>query len=146
LTTKFPTVSGTYAMTDDWTIELPMTFKRRIEDGSLVLWRDGITAWIIVWKNDRREPIDVRVKSARDGASPEAYDFEEEESADVSRFAYRVDEESEDDRVPAFYCFAIAACGHVQMAVYFDDEKDTDVARVLWRGLRPVTRQTRLPA
>jgi hypothetical protein len=134
---RFPTVEGVYAMTKSWSIELPPgAFKRRIEDGSLVVWRPGVTAWINVWNNDRDETIDERAESILRDRSPAAYDLLDETSDDGRRFAYRLREDADDARVPALYAFAVGRAGHVQMAVYFDAETDAELARTMWRGLR----------
>jgi lipopolysaccharide/colanic/teichoic acid biosynthesis glycosyltransferase len=40
-------------MTPEWALVLPEKFNRRIEDGSMVFWRPGLTVWINVWGNDK---------------------------------------------------------------------------------------------
>jgi len=34
--------------------------------------------------------------------------------------------------VAAFYGFVVGANGHIQLAIYFDDEQDKDLAREIW--------------
>jgi hypothetical protein len=51
----FPIVEGDYALTARWSLYLPEKFARRLEDGSLVLWRHGLTIWLAAWNNDRAE-------------------------------------------------------------------------------------------
>jgi hypothetical protein len=122
-------------MTRSWFVTLPGDFNRRVEDGALCFWRPGLTVWVVVWNNDRDESPQKRLDGLRDDTSPAAYDHEVEQDGGVLRFAYRLREETGDDRAPAFYCFAIGRDGHVQMAVYFDHEADVDKGRAIWRSL-----------
>jgi hypothetical protein len=133
----YPLVEGDYQMTDQWSVFLPQPFRLRFEEKSLVLWRRGITAWIIVWNNDFGESPEERLERRAAGRSRGAFDEIRERGDDgVLRYAYRLAEESDDNRVAAFYSFAVGLSGHVQMAVYFDSESDLPIAEGLWRSLR----------
>jgi hypothetical protein len=131
----YPLVSGQYEMTDDWTISLPGKFRRRFEEGSLVLWRPGITAWISVWGNDNNTAQRERLLDRRSRISSEAFNIVEEEGLNLLRFSYRLDEAAEDNRVPALYGFIFGPNGDVQMGIYFDSECDLPDAEALWRGV-----------
>ena len=67
--------------------------------------------------------------------STAAYDVEEHVQENVLRLDYRLVEDAQDDRVPAFYCYAVGEHSHVQMAFYFDDEEDLTLAKEIWRSL-----------
>ena len=45
----FPVIEGRYKMTEVWGISLDQKHNRRVEKGSLVIWRPGFTIWINVW-------------------------------------------------------------------------------------------------
>jgi len=132
---KFPVVEGRYQMTRDWAVTLPQAFNRRVEDGSLVFWRPGITAWTIAWNNDKRETQQERLEWLRRDASPDAFDVQTITDGDVTRYSYRLTERRDASVVHAFYCFAIGVAGHIQMAIYLDNEKDLETARQIWRNL-----------
>lgn len=133
----YPVVEGLHEMTANWSVVLPLPFNRRIEDGNLVLWRPGITAWIVVWGNDHNETVEARMQALKARRSPQAFGVQEFFQRDIGYCMYRVAEPADDQRVATFQCFAFAASGHVQMAVYFDSEDDLPTAEGLWRGLRP---------
>ena len=135
LNPKFPIVEGKYQMTEDWSISLPGKFNRRFEDGSLVIWRPGITAWIVIWGNDDKESAQERLKAIRTDIDPAAFDFEEKADGSILRFAYRLNEKRDGAVVYALYSFAFSETGHVQMAVYFDSESDLETAKSMWKGL-----------
>lgn len=54
----YPVVSGDYQLTETWSVSLPLKFNRRIEDGSLILWRPGLTIYFTAWNNDHQESAD----------------------------------------------------------------------------------------
>ena len=136
LNPRFPIVEGRYHLTDTWSVELPDKFNRRVEDGDLVLWRPGMTIFIAIWNNDRSESVAERSAWLRADTAPGAYDVVEEDLGTWRRFAYRLREESDDNRVPALYAFSIVEDSHVQLAVYFDEEHDASIALSLWRSLQ----------
>jgi hypothetical protein len=132
---EFPVVEGHYQMTKEWSVDLPSKFNRRIEDRDLVIWKPGFTSWTTVWGNDKSASPDERLAWIRGDSPPDAFDAVSETSNGILRYAYRLNENSEDDRLPAFYCYAIGQAGHVQMAIYFDSPEDLSTAQHLWRSL-----------
>lgn len=139
----FPTVEGNYQMTKDWSVFLPQKFKRRFEDDQLVLWRPGFTLWIAVWGNDKDQSAEERLARVKRDMSKEGFDLEEKREGALLRFAYRLKEDAPDKRVPAYYCFAIGRSGHVQMAIYFDDEATLSQARAICWSVAEVKAEAR---
>jgi hypothetical protein len=133
---NWPIESGEYQMTAEWSIALPKQFKRRIEDGSLVLWRNGFTIWINIWGNDDAEAPRDLFEQFRPALPGGRYDEFEIVEDGVVKYAYRLKEATDDNRVAAFYCFAFGVSGTVQMAVYFDDETYLTSAHALAHGLK----------
>ena len=68
--------------------------------------------------------------------SPDASDIEEVSADGLLHLAYRLNEESEDQRVAGFYCFVVGASAHVQLAIYFDDEGDVEEAKEIWLNVK----------
>jgi len=132
----FPIVEGNYQMTSDWSVTLDQKYNRRIEDGSLVLWRPGFTIWTVIWNLEEDESPLERYNSLRSDISDDAFDIVEE-TEPLLRFSYRMTEGSAENRVSAFYCFAVSSESHVQMAIYFDEETDIENALAIWRSLKP---------
>lgn len=132
---EFPVVEGRYRMTSDWAVTLPQRFNRRIEDGSLVFWRPGITAWTVVWNNDNGESQQGRLEWLRADTSPDAFDVQSLTHGEVIRYTYRLTERRAEELVHALYGFAIGVYSHVQMAIYFDNEADLETARAICRSL-----------
>ena len=122
-------------MTKEWSVDLPSNFNRRLEESDIVIWKPGFTIWTTVWNNDKSESPEERMVWIKENSSPDAFDAVTEASNGVLRYAYRLKENSEDARLPAFYCFAIGEAGHVQMAIYFDSPEDLANAQAIWRSL-----------
>lgn len=118
-------VQGRVQIRDGWTFSLKSPFRRRLEDGSHVFWRPGVTFWVAVEKT-RGESIHDKGERLRGEISLDAFDVKREEQGGVSRLSYRL---AEDSPVPALYAFVIADGGNVHVAAYFDREEDTRVAQ-----------------
>ena len=105
-----PLVEGRQPLVADWSLVLPFPMARRVEDGALVFWHSprGLTFWINAY--DAGEPDDALAEWQEIHAAA-AFDLIEEREADFIRFAYRLDEDAEDGRQPAFYGFACARDG-----------------------------------
>ncbi|MBY0399493.1 hypothetical protein K2X89_04310 [Myxococcota bacterium] len=135
----YPVVEGRVQMTREWSVELPQRFNRRIDDGSLVLWRPGLTIWTNIWQLgiETREAQRAWVKSQciEGPADVPVTDLEVEDRSGALRSSCRVDERSDDGRRPALYCFAVDGQSRVEMAVYFDDEADLAEARSICASL-----------
>ncbi len=122
----FPLVEGRHALTKNWMLVLPGQFARRVDDGSLVLWRPGLTLWINAWGNDRSEAPADRLAALTANISADAREIQRA-SDGVLRFSYLLTEDNQD----ALYSFTVSASGHLQMAIYFDDAADAQAARAI---------------
>ena len=127
----FPLVQGDHALTGTWTIHLPEQFARRVEDGSLVLWRPGLTIWLVAWGNDNNETQAERLAWIKGEASAARFDAREAVAGGVTRFSYRLHDENEDGPVESLSAFVIGDDGHLQLSVYFDDAADAAKAQQL---------------
>lgn len=132
----FPVVEGRCQLTENWSIELDQPHNRRLEDGSMVLWRPAFTIWLSVRGNDRKETISQRVAWIVSEASPAAFDILSGDKPGCYRHAYRLDEDGEDGPVHAYYGHLVAATGHVQIVAYFDRLEDAVLAKAIVESLR----------
>jgi hypothetical protein len=135
--TGFPIVQGDYALTPEWTITLPGKFARGAEDGSLILWRPGLTLWLNVWENDNNDPRPARLDLIKESASPDRFDERESADPTATRYSFRLHDENDDGPVESLYAFIIVDNGHLEVAVYFDAPTDEAEARKLAESIRP---------
>lgn len=134
LNPNFPWVQGRGNLAADCSIAVPEPMNRRVEDGQLVLWRPGLTAWITVWVNDEEQQ--TRLAKIVQGTSPAGYDRKDWSTENILFHSYRLDEKSADRRAPALYTAAVGPSSHVHLATYFDDEKDLASAEQLARSIQ----------
>jgi hypothetical protein len=127
----FPLVEGEYVLTPAWAIHLPESFARRIEGGALVLWRPGLTMWLNAWGNDRRESQAQRLAAFKKAASRARFAEREVVADRVTRFDYRLRDDSDNGPIESLNALIFSDDGHLQMAVYFDDPVDEIKARQL---------------
>lgn len=128
LSPDFPVIEGEYQITKSWSITLPDQFNRRIEDEDIVIWKPGFTIYIAVWNNDKNLSHESLFNSVTEDISPEVFDINSNENGEIRLFSYRLSEDMDDQRVAAFYCYAVSPNGYVQSVMYFDLEKDVDDA------------------
>jgi hypothetical protein len=137
----FPIVSDRYQMTEDWALTLPLQFQRRFEDQDLVLWRPGFTMWINIWGASGETP-QARCTRVRETADPNAFDAKVVDHRETLWLSYRLNEPDEERGTRfALYGFAFGVSGDVNIAFYFDDESDLEIARTIWLSVNETETQ-----
>ena len=137
----FPVVSGRYRLTDEWEVMLPAAFNRRIEDGSLVLWRPGLTFWVRVWGPKAQATLEERMLAIRSRAHPQRTAEQIDRSAGLVRLTYELPEHDPARAVPDYTSisgYVFADEGHVQMSAYFDDAEARRLAYQVLHAVQPV--------
>lgn len=130
----FPVVSGDYLMTKGWRVALPEQFNRRIEDGSLVLWRPELTFWINVWQGERVVSIDEVLERLLAGASAERTDEQVERTPAMNRLTYELAEDGPDSNSVNGY--VIFPSGYVQVAACYDSPQARALAYGIIKSMR----------
>lgn len=126
----FPIVSGQYQMTANSFINLPFEFNRRIEDGSLVLWRTDprITLWISVWNIPANSSPKDQLTAYKSDISDSAYDVTLEED----RISYLLNENSP---IASFNGFVVSSNEFLQIGIYVDEEKMLEIAMEIFKSI-----------
>lgn len=132
----YPIVEGEVQLTSDWSLSLEQPHNKRVEDGSLVLWRPNFTIWINVYGNDNEETAERRLEWIKSESSPDAFDIVSERKDCCSLYAYRLTEARQDSKVHAYYSYVVAPHGHVQLANYFDDPRASALASTIIESVR----------
>lgn len=137
----FPVVEGRLQLTDEWALDLPGSFNRRIEeDGDLVLWSSGLTFWIAVWGPEADQTPEQTLAWILEGASPDRTDEKIDRAGGLIRLTYRL-QEQDPERDPASYVsisgYVIASIGHVQISAYCDDPEAERAGDEVIGSVRP---------
>lgn len=118
----YPVASGVTTLSPQWSVVLPQPMNRRLEDGSLVLWRPGVTAWLSLWNLRSGESPAACIERLSAQAPPHRFDVRRWRHGDLQFVGYRVADPGGPAAVPPLYGFAAAPAGYLAMTVYFDDE------------------------
>jgi hypothetical protein len=130
-------VQGRYRMTEQWSIDLPTPFRRRVEDRSLVLWRPGLTFWI-KGMSGPHEPPGVRLAVLRKTISPGAFDVATSDEGDTALLTYRLREDTTTAAASSLYAITVKEGGWLQMGIYLDRESDLADAHQIAKSVRSV--------
>ncbi len=123
-------------ISEEWWIGLDESYKTRVEDGSLVLWRPERTVWISIWNDrDGRTPRD-RLAHWVAERDIRAADLFQESDGDLLRHGYLLaePEETGGDRL-GLYSYTVSTSSTVQMACYFDLQEDLGWATAVAKSL-----------
>ena len=120
----FPVVDGRHSLTKEWSLFLDQPHSRRVEDGSLVLWRPGFTVWLNIWNNDKNQSKEERLTRVISDASKAAFDITSKDVGKTKLYYYRIDEDRGDKVVPSLNGFSISPDNDLQISIYFDSEED----------------------
>lgn len=127
-------------MTADWRVTLPDEYAKRYEKGEfgtdLVLWRPGITCWTSVYGQKKGETAESTFAWRKKEASKEAVQVFEFTDTKPLRFGYLLHEKpkGESERW-ALYTYTFGESGHVMMAIYFDRQRDLEIAKKVWLSI-----------
>lgn len=128
-------VDPSQPLLDGYVIDLPFPMARRVEDGSLVFWHSpkGLTFWIDAYKqNHAGEALDEWKRNRSADAKNELI----ERSGSLLRYSYRLAENDNDGRQPAFYGFVAEDGQEFLIAAYFNTPEMIDSVIRTWRSIR----------
>ncbi|MEM9552827.1 MAG: DUF2185 domain-containing protein [Acidobacteriota bacterium] len=128
---------GWVQLTESWGFDISSRLLRRLENGSQVLWRPGLTIWIDVYRDETVRPAEERLEQILRDVAPQHYAQEVVRDGGDLRFRYRLEEEGDDgSRRSACYCFALSDQEELHIAFFFEsDELPSDVERI-WSSIR----------
>jgi hypothetical protein len=120
----------------EWWIGIDETYRTRVDDGSLVIWRPERTIWINIWKDSDgrtgQERLDGWIADRHAGAT----DLFEHEDAGLLRFGYLLEEPEEGGGdLFGLYSYTVGESSTVQMACYFDLREDLTWATAVSQSL-----------
>ena len=130
----FPVVEGEYRLTNDWKITLDEPCNRRVEDGSMVIWRPGLTAHIVAWDNTPEDSVADRVNQLMDSVSPSATDLVRTDGDEFTRVKYRVSQDGTD----TIATFVVGERSQLLAQLQFDDEASGSLANQIADSIQQI--------
>ena len=125
---KFPLVTGRVPVNDQWSIELTEQFARRVDNGSLVHWRPGVTVWCDAFGNANRTSRSARLREIKPKLAPRAKIIREASDPTLTRLVVRVSDATATPPLEAVQAFVFSDDGHLQLAIQFESDEATALA------------------
>jgi hypothetical protein len=126
-------VQGQVLLSEDWHLQLPTPFRRRREQGSLVLWRPALTFWIDVADHDARSPSSFLEARLADLPRKVTH-LERSERALAVECSFRL--RSASAACPTLHSFIVGPQSYVHVHAYFDHEFHAEAARSVLASVR----------
>lgn len=131
-----------HRLTEDWTIEINNLFERIKEESGDLLYTTGDKSLrIAIWNeqgkncaqifNEHRLQIKNRDQSA--SKTLDTFDFSDDK---IKRIGYEIEEQDGNKNYNVIYAFSFVDGQILQMAFYFDDEKDKNWAVETWKSIK----------
>lgn len=128
---EYPVVDGEYRITAEWMITLPSPCNRRIEDGSMVIWRPGFTVHLVAWDNTPGDSISDRVDHLLASISPDAENLVRTDDESLTRVSYLLNED-----VASIATFAVSEGSQILASIYFEDRAGRQAAEEIAGSIR----------
>ena len=120
----------------DWWLGLDESYRTRLDDGSLVLWRSERTVWINIWNDHEGWTLRERLERWVAERDVRADDLFQVDDGEILRYGYLLEEEEDGGgRRLGLYSYTVSATSTVQMACYFDLKEDLAWASAVARSL-----------
>lgn len=130
-----------HLLTDDWTIEINNLFERIKEESGDLLYTTGDKSLRIAIWNDNRSREEITTEhleqiNSRDQTEAKTLNKFNFSNDLVSRIGYEIKEQDGPKEYNVIYAFSIINREILQLAFYFDDEKDKEWALETWLNIR----------
>jgi len=131
-----------HKLTEDWNLEINNLFERtKEEDGDILYTTGDKSLRIAIWneRNNTKEQIfeehsqQIKNRDQTQSETLNVYDFSDE---NVKRIGYEIKEQDDTKVYNVIYAFSIINDKILQMAFYFDEEKDRDWAIETWKKIK----------
>lgn len=130
-----------HKLTDSWILEINNLFERTVENTGDIFYTTGDKSLrLAVWDyhdKTKAEVIKEHLEMINTRDTPqskilERFDFSDEQ---ISRIGYMILENDDNKEYNVIYAFSITDKQVLQIALYFDEDKDIDWATSTWKGI-----------
>lgn len=129
----YPAFPGSLQISKTWSFEVSMHLLRRLDEGSMVMWRPGFTIWMNLYSESGFRSPEDRLTSLSQNAAPSRYDEETAKDEHQIRYRYRLDEPQEDGSIQsAAYCFGFTDHEELHLSIYFDTDESLREVDLIW--------------
>lgn len=140
ITFLLPALPGCVRATPSWSFEASSRLLRRVEEGSLVLWRPNFTIWLNDYSDSLSTTPEKRLARIRTNISYSSRSHEYSSDGGIVRFRYFLSEECETGSPQqACYLFALTDTEELHLSIYYDDPNlEPEISRI-WSTVAKTT-------
>lgn len=129
-----PVDKGNINITNEWSFNVSTRMVKRVDKGSLVIWRPGFTLWIDTYKSEDKD-ISIREKKLLDIISPERINFESIRKDQLQKIRYELTEQSGGYVQKSAYIFGLTESQEIHITIYYDDPKSISEVDEIWNTI-----------
>lgn len=129
-----PVDVGHIKVTKNWGFNICSHMLKRIDKGSLVIWRPGFTIWLDSY-DANGVGLDERIDRVMTYISPDRTAFLESRKGGVHKIRYHLQEVEYGKEQNAVYVFALTESRELHMAIYYDNPSDLSEIEEIWKTL-----------
>lgn len=131
----------THRLTGSWTIDINNLFERIVEETGDLLYTTGDkSVRMAIWEDEKtkdalyaeyQEVVNTRDQS--EAKTRKTFDFSDET---IARVGYLITEGDDEKEYSVLYGFTLVDHETIQLALYFDDDRDLEWAIETWKSIR----------
>jgi len=129
-----PVDKGKINITNEWSFDVSTRMVKRVDKGSLVIWRPGFTLWIDAYKPEDKD-ISTREKKLLDIISPERINFESIRQDQLQKIRYELTEQTGEYVQKSAYIFGLTESQEIHITIYYDDPKSISEIDEIWNTI-----------
>ncbi len=125
-----------FRITNEWIIDLPQDFERRVEDEKLIFWKTGITVIIAAFSLPEDTGKLELLNQIQEKMPEDVLETFVSTKGEIVGLGYTQVQELKDDNTRlALTAFTASDTSCLQTAFYLDDPADLDWAKSVWENL-----------
>lgn len=129
-----PVLKGTVRVPQCWRFDISEQMFRRIDGGSLVFWRPGLTLWMDLYTTPG-QPIEERIGEILSIKNEAAADLERRDEPGLVKMRYSLTETVDGKELRGVYLFGFTEEEELHLAAYYDNEAELKEIDKIWETL-----------
>jgi hypothetical protein len=125
-----------FQITNEWLIDLPDDFERRVDDQKLIFWKTGMTIIIAVFRLPENTGKIELLNQIQKKIPQDALETLVSTKGEIVGLGYtQIEKLQEEKKRLSLVTFTASDTSCLQTAFYFDDPNDLDWAKSTWEGI-----------
>ena len=130
-----PIVGGKVTVAKNWSFEVSTRMLRRVDEGSLVIWKPEFTIWLDVYSSNERS-VEERLNGVVERRSEDAFDFQQEDANGIIKVRYYLIEKNDGEKQASAYIFGFVEKHEIHISIYYDSEEHLEEINNIWKTMK----------